>query len=284
MQANTSPSGSRFSSILRKLVPECGNPACPSNVLRRALTPHNSGVKIGGDWYCRVECLAQVTKGMIEDLMAAPGKPSKAHSSRVPLGLLLLSRGILTSEQLRVSLDHQRSHELDFGAAVQQLGFATQEQVTAAVAAQWACPVFPLGTRPLEVRMKIPRRFVDLYEMLPVHYAENDRRLMIGFVRSVQHQLLYTIGHITSCTVVPCFVTAREYEVHLNSSASSFDRDCEVVFDQISETEEIARVTTNYLVQLAAGKVRLGKCRDYLWARIWGRKQEIDLLFRVEGD
>jgi hypothetical protein len=119
--------------------------------------------------------------------------------------------------------------------------------------------------------------------MLPVHYAEAERRLLIGFVSGVQHQVLYTIGHMTSCTVAPCFITAREYEMHLHSPSTPFLRDDELVFEQIVETTEMARITTNYVVQLAADRVRLGKCRDYLWARIWGRKREMDLLFRLQN-
>ena len=134
------------------------------------------------------------------------------------------------------------------------------------------------------MQLRIPRQLLELYGMLPVHYAENERRLMIGFVRSVQHQVLYMIGHITSCTVVPCFITAREYELHLNSPSTPFLCDSELVFDEVVELAEMARVTTNYVVQLAAERFRLGKCRDYVWARIWGHKQEMDLLFRVRSD
>ena len=240
-------------------------------------------MSIEDDWYCGALCFEQVIRGKIEELMTTPNKTAKAHSSRVPLGLLLLSRGILTSEQLRLALEHQRLNGVDFGAAAQQLGFATEEQVTAAVAAQWACPVFPLGDRLLDVQIRIPRQFLELYGMLPVHYSENERRLLIGFVRGVQHQVLYTIEHIISCTVAPCFITAREYEYHLNSPSSPFLSDHELVFDRIVDTAEMARTTANYVVQLAAERVRLGKCRDYVWARIWGRKQEIDLLFRVQS-
>jgi hypothetical protein len=270
-------------SIWKNWVPQCSNPVCSTSTFLQTLTHRRHGMKVEGDWYCGTDCFEQVIKARIGELMTSQGKPARARSSRVPLGLLLLSRGILTSEQHRVALGHQKSAELDFGDAVQQLGFATSEQVTAAVAAQWACPVFPLGDRPLEMQIRIPRRFLDLYEMLPVHYAENEKRLMIGFVRSVQHQALYTIGHITSCTVVPCFITSREYDLHLNSSSLPFLRDNELVFDEIVETAEIVRLITNYVVQLAAERVRMGTCRDYLWVRVWGHKQEMDLLFRVRN-
>jgi Type II secretion system (T2SS), protein E, N-terminal domain len=274
----------KTSSIWRTWVPQCGNPSCSTKTLLQAFTHRQHGLKVEDDWYCGADCFAQVFKGKIMELMTSQGKTAKARSSRVPLGLLLLSRGILTPERLKVALDHQRLTKLDFGNVVQELGFATQEQVTAAVAAQWACPVFPLGDQPLELQIRIPRQFLDLYEMLPVHYSENEHRLMIGFVRSVQHQALYTIGHVTSCTVVPCFITAREYELHLNAQSTPSLRDSELVFDQIVDTAEMARLTTNYVVQLAAERVRMGKCRDYVWVRIWGHKQEMDLLFRVQND
>ncbi len=216
--------------------------------------------------------------------MASQSKLARAHSSRVPLGLLLLSREILTSEQLKLALAHQQLAGVDFGVAAQQLGFATQEQVTAAVAAQWACPVFSLGDRPPQVQVRIPRLLIETYEMLPVHYAENERHLMIGFVRNVQHQLLYTIKHITSCAVAPCFITAREYALYLNARSAQSPDDQELVVDQISGSAEMARVTANYVDQLAVDRMRLGKCRDYVWARLWGRKRETDLLFRVRTD
>lgn len=215
--------------------------------------------------------------------MTSQGKPVKARSSRIPLGLLLLQRGILTAEQLHAAIEQHRISELNFGDVVQQLGLATQEQVTAAVAAQWSCPVFSLGDRRLEVPIRVPRHFLELYGMLPVHFVESERKLLIGFVTSVQHQVLYTIGHMTACTVAPCFITAREYDSHLHSPITEFLRDDELLFDQIVETAEMASITTNYVVQLAAERVRLGKCRDYLWARIWGRKREMDLLFRVQN-
>jgi len=189
----------------------------------------------------------------------------------------------LTAEQLKVALEQHRLTGVNFGDVVQQLAFATQEQVTAAVAAQWACPVYSLGDRRLEVQVRVPRQFLELYGMLPVHFSESESKLLIGFVRGVQHQVLYTIGHMTSCTVAPCFITAREYDLHLHSPLTTFLGDDELVFDQIVETAEMARITTNYVMQLAAERVRLGKCRDYLWARIWGPKREMDLLFRVQS-
>ncbi len=267
----------------RRLLPNCANANCKTKSLLKTLRHRQRGLDVDGHWYCGPECFEQSVKGKIEQIMTFQGKPVRMRTSRVPLGLLLLQRGVLTSEQLKTALQEHRSTDLNFGDAVQQLGFATHDQVTAAVAAQWACPVFPLGDRRLEVHVRVPRTFLELYRMLPVHYTESERRLLIGFVSGVQHQVLYTIGHMTSCTVAPCFITAREYELHLHSPSTPFLRDDELVFDQIIESSEMARIAVNYVVQLGADCVRLGRCRDYLWTRIWGRKREMDLLFRMRS-
>jgi hypothetical protein len=240
-------------------------------------------MSVGGQRYCGPGCFEQAVKGKIAELMTFQGKPAKPRSSRIPLGLLLLQRGILTAEQLKIALERRRSSELNFGDVLQQLSFATQEQVTAAVAAQWGCPVFSLGDRQLEVQVRVPRQLLELYRMLPVHFVESDRKLLIGFVSGVQHHVLYTIGDMTSCVVAPCFITPREYDLHLHSPSTPFLRDDELVFDQMVEAPEMARITSNYVVQIAAERVRLGRCRDYLWARLWGRNREMDLLFRVQS-
>jgi len=273
----------KSSSIWRKLSPKCANRSCDRKTWLQAFGPRNPGLNVEGDWYCCAECFERTVRERIADLMNSQVAPAKPHTSRVPLGLLLLQRGILSAEQLKIALNLHRATESNFGEVVQQLGFATQEQVTAAVASQWACPVFPLGDRRLDVQVRVPRRFMELYRMLPVHYSESERRLLIGFVSSVQHQILYTIGHITSCTPIPCFITAREYELHLHPPSALLVGEDELVFEQIVDAVELARITTSYVVQLVADRIRLGICREYLWIRIWGKGREMDLLFRVRS-
>jgi hypothetical protein len=271
----------RFLSNWQTWKPQCTSSTCSSKTLFQTITRRNRGMKVDDQWYCQ-DCIEPSVQAKILELMTSQGRAVRAHSSRIPLGLLLLQRGILTAEQLRIALDRHRLTEVNFGDVVQQLGFATGEQVTAAVAAQWACPVFCLGDRQLELGVRIPHLLLEMYGMLPVHFVESERRLLIAFVTGVQHQMLYTIGQMTSCTVAPCFITASEYESHLHPPSQASLRDNELVFEQIIETAEMARITSNYVGQLAAERLRLGRCRDYLWARIWGNTREMDLLFRLQ--
>ncbi|HZP64525.1 MAG TPA: hypothetical protein VFB28_14010 [Terriglobales bacterium] len=213
--------------------------------------------------------------------LRATQKQEKPQSLRMPLGLLLVSRGILSHEQLKTALDQHRATGMNFGDIVQELGFATQQHVTAAVAAQWACSVFSLGDRPLPAEIHIPKCLLENYEMLPVHFSQIGRRLMVGFVTRVQHHMLYTIEQLTSCNVTPCFITATEYRKHMQSLALVENKN-ELLFDCHNSVSEIAKLVRNYACQSGSEEARLGVCRDHLWVRILGG-HEMDLVFRLQN-
>jgi len=267
----------------REWVPRCDNETCRKPRFANAITRRYAGVSISDEWFCSSDCFEEAARRKIVEILSSGRKPEKPRALRMPLGLLLLSREVLSVEQLKISLDRQRVTGANLGDVVQELGFATGEQVTAAVAAQWACPVFSMRGRPLPLQIHIPHRLLELYEMLPVHFAETGGRLLVGFVSRVQHHILNTIEQMTSCVATPCFITAREYRYHLQSALVTAN-DNEIVFDRVSNAAEVARLARNYVKQLGAEEARFGMCCDYLWTRIRGRRQEMDLLFRLQPD
>jgi hypothetical protein len=260
--------------------PVCANAACDGNPLKHAVSKRHFGVWLAEEWFCGPECFENGARKKIVELLSSRHRQEKAPALRMPLGLLLLSREILTHEQLKLALEQQRANGANLGETVQQLGFATEQQVTSAVAAQWACPVFTLGDRPLPAEVRIPRRLLEQYGMLPVHYSAIGKKLMVGFVSRAQHHMLYTIEHITSCSASPCFITASEYHRGMQLCNLTATEN-EIVFDRPSGTVEIAGLVRNYVNQIGAERARFGMCRDYLWVRVVGR-QEIDLLFRLQ--
>jgi hypothetical protein len=263
-----------------KNAPGCANPACQGNALKHAVSKKHFGVWLADEWFCGPECFESSARKKIVELLTSRHGQEKPPALRMPLGLLLVSREILTHEQLKVALEQQRASGANLGETVQELGFATEQQVTSAVAAQWACPVFTLGDRPLPSEVRIPRRVLEQYGMLPVHYSQVGKRLMVGFVSRVQHHILYTIEHITACCASPCLITASDYRRGMHSCNLTATEN-EIVFDRPSGTVEIAGLVRNYVNQIGAERARFGMCRDYLWVRVVGR-QEIDLLFRLQ--
>jgi len=259
--------------------PQCANPGCEAKSFIQTVSKRLTRIRLGEEWYCSPDCFESGARKKIVELRATQ-KQEKLQSSRMPLGLLLVSRGILTHEQLKTALDQHRATGVNFGDIVQELGFATQQHVTAAVAAQWACSVFSLGSRALPAEVHIPKCLLEDYEMLPVHYSPVGRRLMVGFVTRVQHHMLYTTEQMTSCDVTPCFITATEYRKHMQSLTQVGTKN-ELVFDCSNSVSEIAKLTRNYVCQSGSEEARFGMCRNHLWVRILGR-QEMDLLFRLQ--
>ena len=67
----------------------------------------------------------------------------KQHKHRIPIGLLMLSQGWITQEQLRRALDAQREAggKARIGKWLMQQCNLSEEQVTRALSMQWGCPV-----------------------------------------------------------------------------------------------------------------------------------------------
>jgi len=269
----------KSSSTWPNWVPNCANLACRRTRLWQTVWGRREGVTVSGDWYCSADCFEEAIEIRFTQLLSARIGLEEIRRPRMPLGLLLVSRGVITTEQLRVAVDRQRELGLNMGEVLQQLGYAKQEQVTSAVAAQWGCPVFSIRTNNLPFQVRIPRALLEFYGMLPVHFVEAGRKLMMGCVRGVHHQVLHMIEQMTACSTLPCFIAARQFDVHLPAFLRGAANQ-EVTFEQSSSSLEMARIARNYLLQLGAEQVRVAICRDYLWTRFFSRTKEFDLLFR----
>ncbi len=260
-------------------VPNCANLTCRRSRVWQTIWGRREGVSVSEDWFCSADCFEEAVEVKFAQLLSTRVRLEETRRARMPLGLLLVSRGAITEEQLRTAVDRQRELGVNIGQAIQLLGFATQEQVTSAVAAQWGCPVFTIKSKSLPTNVRIPRTLLELYGILPVHFAEAGRKLMMGCVRGVHHQVLHMIEQMTECSTTPCFIAARQFEMHLPSFLRSCDNQ-EVTFERTSSSLEMARIARNYLLQLGADQVRFGICRDYLWTRFSSRTKEFDVLFR----
>jgi len=95
------------------LLATCMNPDCNTNWLR--MWRNRQQPRFEGQWACSPECMRElidraVQREMGDDMRLYP----EPHHHRVPLGLLLLSQGWITKEQLSTALHAQRAalHEL----------------------------------------------------------------------------------------------------------------------------------------------------------------------------
>jgi hypothetical protein len=196
----------------------------------------------------------------------------------MPLGLVLLSRGVIRHDQLQSALQHQRATGRLFGECLCHLGFANEDQIVAAIASQWGCPVY-LAERSSECDHLIPRLLQQEHLMLPIHWVPTTRDLYVAFARSVNHTVLYSIERMLECHTIPCFIKESEVVSRLSSTISD-SQDSEIAIETSVSVQEISGSAVSYAQQTGAEEVRLLGCGPHLWIRLQGHHSRFDLLFR----
>ena len=199
---------------------------------------------------------------------------------RIPLGLLLLSRRQLTVEQLRTALETQRAAGRGrIGDWLQELGFVTEEQVTAAVARQWSCPVLRMNPVPGGALPQLPLAIMHSFSLIPVDFVPASGTLHIAFRNGIDYGVLYAIEQMLELHTEPCMALASIVDRELNTH-SECRGDFEITFERSSDTREVAAVLCNYTRRVAATELRLASCGLHLWARLFrANKRPLDLLF-----
>jgi hypothetical protein len=162
------------------------------------------------------------------------------------------------------------------------LGLASDRQIAAARAAQWGCPVLGPDGIGQKVEADIPPSLLDTYSAVPLHASSAAKRLLLGFVVRVEHSLLSSIEQITGMRAEPCFITRAERKQQLRhlTHASSCE---EIVFDDPGTPAAMATNVAGFALEIAAQEVRFAHCRKFIWARLMGRNNRIDVLFRTDN-
>lgn len=270
----------------QKLAPPCGHSDCiHSQGVWRRLRSKPRGVVIHGLRYCQDECMERALLDALRRIRSAAKRTLAPH--RVPLGLLLLSRQQLTVEQLRAALQAQRTAGRGrIGEWLQTFGFASEQQVTAALARQWSCPVLRSSSVSAGASRapQIPITLLESFVMIPVDYIESTATLHIAFGEGIDYSMLYAIEqmagcHTESCMAVPSFVR------HNLQALSGRRGESEVVFDRVADDAEFSRIVRSYCVRLAASEIRLAACGPHFWVRLFRpSRSALDLLLPAPQD
>jgi hypothetical protein len=262
----------------KELRQNCACAECHATVLRHSLLGRRAGIRLGQDWFCSPECFGEGLELCIRHLHDFHREGKQRRTARIPLGLLLLTRGLITQPQLEAATAHQQTHGGTVGEALCELQFATERQVAEAAAMQWGCALFQ-GRPQIEGSCpRIPATLMKLAGMAPMHFAPVTSRLLVGFVHGVEHGVLRTIEEMTGCTTEPCFITASDCSTSIRSLAG---RHVEVSFGASSTTAEIASIVQSYATQIGAGEARVARCLDLLWVRLMRDGHPTDLLFAL---
>ena len=263
-------------------LPSCASPFCPRPpTLWQRWWARHEGVRLDQRWYCSLECFqVGLFRRLEQAALAAP--PSALRPNRLPLGLILLSQGNITGQQLREALARQRAAKSGkLGEWLIQLGAVDEPQVTAALAAQQGCPLFPL-TEPQAVPAKMywPEPLVERYRAAPVFYNPAQSSLYVGFLERVDHAFLLALEQMLGCRTQPCILPLSAYKKQLQLRAATVESET-IVIHQRQSGIEMTRTLANYAEQVHAQRCSMACCDDLLWTRLESAGgSHVDFLFR----
>lgn len=260
----------------------CSSPDCGQDpTIRQKLWRATPNVRLHGSAFCFPECLERELRRRLQATSAPRREPM--NSCRVPLGLLMLSRGELTTEQLQRALEVQKKTGTGrIGEWLQQLGYACDVTVAAALASQWSCPV--VKTVPIGVgSCTIPFHLLKNFAMVPVHFSSDRLMLHMAFADKIEHRALLAIEQMMKCKTEACLTTRAEIDATLVRMEEQ-NTASEKLFEGVSDPEERTRIICSYISTLHATDVRVAFCGDLLWARLMGNELCENLLFsRIPG-
>lgn len=243
----------------------CSRPRSFWQRLRRR--HHPEGTFLQGLFYCQPQCLETALIGQLSRLRVMA--PSPPPPNRIPLGLLMVARGKLTYLEVRAALEAQRRARYGkIGEWIEKLGFASEQEVTTALALQWGCPVassFDPST--IHSPGSIPLPILEAFQMLPLNYVASTNTLYLAFGERVDHAALYAIEKILDCRTQPCVAGRKSIARHLDSMRQ-LSRPSDVEFGPMNNLAEMARIASSYTARLSPEQVRLSRIGRFIWLRL----------------
>ena len=256
---------------------------CGRSLLLKNPAARKAGIRMRSNWYCSSRCFTSVAEQEISSLMRSTFCRTDP-TPRMPLGLSLVSRGLLDENQFRRIARKQKATGMEFADLLIQDGVISEEQLTSARAALWGCPVFEVPNFPAPVDVSIPQRLVDAHEAVPLHYVRGTKTLLMGFLHSVEYGFLYAVETVVGCKTQACFVSPSGFQLGCEQRRRQLEsgevvRAMEVSIDNAYGAGDMARTLCKMSVEFEADEAVVSKCKDYVWARLKNSDKEIDLVF-----
>lgn len=258
-----------YHSFCERLAPRCSRPDCEQNgPAWKRLRRRRPGVVFQNEWYCLEGCLEGPLIDAIRRARTLSQHSVQPH--RIPLGLMLISRQQISVNQLRAALAAQQSAGYGrIGEWLQHLGFSSEQQITAALARQWSCPVLRSNSfAPANPRaMQMPFTLLRWRFMAPLNLIPSTATLHMAFGGELHHSSLYAIEQMLGCHTEACLVAPSVLQKYL-ATLPQTRGESEVVFERVTDPAELARIVCSYSVRLGASEVRLAPCGPHLWIRL----------------
>lgn len=257
----------------------CGNPECRSGwvyaVLRRRMLP-----RFEGHWACTPSCMEQIIARSVRTEIENWEYATPERPLRMPLGLILLSRGWITQRELQKALQAQReSGSGRIGEWIRKLHGLSGETIAKALAVQWNCAVLTGVHAGIEFAPQaLPAALQRHYGLLVLKQQADGALFLVGRSRA-DHAAARALEHIWGRPVVLAFVSDdlwREWDEPLDEAG----------FEESSPEDGAAAAIQRHVERVRPAAARLVRMHNHLWLRMWQNMETSvfeDLVLPLRG-
>lgn len=257
------------------LFPVCGNPACRSGWVK--LWRNRQVPVFEGKWACSPACLEDIVSAAITRELGERGDSVEAatvHQHRIPLGLMLLSLGQITQEQLKKALAAQKKSRTGqrLGEWLIEQGAVDEEQVTRALSSQWNAPVLSIDQyNSSAMAVTLPRLLIDSRGALPLRLAGR-RLLYFAFESRVDRCLMLAVERMSGLKVEAGLLRTSVFQrCRGEVLRASFPK---VRLLEAGSMRGLVHAMTGMIEERKPVEARLLRVHDFFWLRIWLRSAD----------
>jgi hypothetical protein len=253
---------------LSGLLETCANSGCRSGWIH--LLRSRSAPVFEGGWNCSPQCTSDRVQAAVRREMDGRGSTLETHRHRIPLGLVMLEQGWITSAQLRGAVEAQKAAGAGrLGAWLVRQQGVSEQLVTRALGLQWSCPVLPLEYHDAEgLTPVMPRLFVDAFGALPLRVAAN-KLLYMGFENRLDPVVALAVERMTGLRVECGLVQGSIFrQAHTRMLGSRFPP---VELIEAASEPAMVYALSKAIERARPVESRLVRMHDCLWLRMWRR-------------
>ena len=250
----------------------CANPECRTGWLR--LFRSRAFPRFEKKWVCSATCMERViadaVRGQIESWQPAPAE----RALRMPLGLILLSRGWISHRELQEALAAQgRAQEGRIGEWLHHLHGISEETIAKGLAIQWNCAVLPSGMPGLEpAPALIPAVLLRRYDLALLRQGPDAALYLAGKYRP-EHAAARAVEHMLHEPVHAAFIEDGMWRL---GEVDASDTELE-----IPGRDGVAAYISELIERARPSDARLVRVHDHLWLRLWiGRRGRCPIQVR----
>ena len=139
------------------------------------------------------------------------------RATNKPLGEVLLERGVISHDQLKISLEYQKKNpDRLIGEVLVELKFATEKDIAQALTCQYGFPYLPLMNYEIDddVIRSVPEKVCRQFCLVPIDKI--GKSLTVAMANPLNLRAFEDIELITGCSIQVFVSTASDIKQSIN--------------------------------------------------------------------